>query len=27
MLDKILAFAANDPIAVTAKNELVTPTA
>lgn len=27
MLDKILAFAANDPIAVTAKNELVKPTA
>ena len=27
MLDKILSFAANDPIAVTAKNELVKPTA
>ena len=27
MLEKILSFAANDPIAVTAKNELVKPTA
>ena len=26
MLDKILSFAANDPIAITAKNELVKPT-
>jgi len=26
MLEKILSFAANDPIAVTAKNELVKPT-